>query len=142
MAPKTTSGSGFHFIFRFSVDDLVDNVTSHNREKRDCGSRLWIVSLKFYNLFSYYFARTTIAAHTLSVFGVGRRPSSAARRAAAAVPARPRRRPEVSPPPPTVRPKRTVRPIRRCRRGHKTSDNVTSHPLRPTARHFGPFTAS
>jgi len=28
MAPKTTSGSGFHFIFRFSVVDLVDNATN------------------------------------------------------------------------------------------------------------------
>jgi len=28
MAPKTTSGSGFHFIFRFSAVNLVDNATN------------------------------------------------------------------------------------------------------------------
>jgi len=28
MAPKTTSGSGFHFIFRFFKVDLVDNATN------------------------------------------------------------------------------------------------------------------
>jgi len=28
MAPKTTSGSGFHLIFRFSVVNLVDNATN------------------------------------------------------------------------------------------------------------------
>jgi len=34
-------------------------------------------------------------------------------------------------------------PISRRRRGgHKTPNNVTSHPLRPTARHFGPFPTS
>jgi len=27
MAPKTTSGAGFHLIFGFSVVDLVDNAT-------------------------------------------------------------------------------------------------------------------
>jgi len=31
MAPKTTSGSGFHLIFGFSVVDLVDN--AKNLEK-------------------------------------------------------------------------------------------------------------
>ena len=34
-------------------------------------------------------------------------------------------------------------PIARRRRGgHKTPHNVTSHPLRPTTRHFGPFPTS
>ena len=33
-------------------------------------------------------------------------------------------------------------PIARRRRGHKTPDNVVSHPLWRTARHFGPFPAS
>jgi len=34
-------------------------------------------------------------------------------------------------------------PIARQRRGgHKTPHNVTSHPLRPTARHFGLFPTS
>jgi len=28
MAPKTTSGSGFHFIFQFFVVDLVNNATN------------------------------------------------------------------------------------------------------------------
>ena len=28
MAPKTTSGSGFHFIFLFSVVDMVNNATN------------------------------------------------------------------------------------------------------------------
>ena len=31
MAPKTTSGSSFHFIFRFSVVDLVDNAQTSKR---------------------------------------------------------------------------------------------------------------
>ena len=51
--------------------------------------------------------------------------------AAATVPACPRRRPEVS------------SPTARWRCGsHKTRHNVTSHPLRPITRHFGPFPTS
>jgi len=32
MATKTTSGSGFHFLFRFSMVDLVDNATNHKND--------------------------------------------------------------------------------------------------------------
>ena len=35
MAPKTTSGSGFHLIFPFSVVDLVDNAINIENEKCD-----------------------------------------------------------------------------------------------------------
>ena len=46
MAPKTTSGSGFHFIFRFYVVELVDNATNLENDPLTLFSRNLTSKLK------------------------------------------------------------------------------------------------
>ena len=51
MAPKTTSGSGFHFIFVIYVVDLVDNATNLENVHPTLFREIWPQSLKIQKLF-------------------------------------------------------------------------------------------